>query len=178
MVIKIYVITSGFVLLCIPFPLWIDCNDDFIKLIGTIPAKLLLQLASAFRDGGLCDRSGNFFYKDHLHKSNVPVLAVAGDKDLICPIEAVHGNLSNDPSNWTLEMIVLLHIYAVYLIGLILKIDTAKLLPKHLITYKVFGDEEGPHYAHYDLVGGRQVVIFLLLFLLPILYTRIFLAMC
>ncbi|KAK1387300.1 hypothetical protein POM88_015478 [Heracleum sosnowskyi] len=45
---------------------------------GTITAKLLLQLATAFKDGGLCDRSGKFFYKDHLHKSNVPVLAVAG----------------------------------------------------------------------------------------------------
>ncbi|KAL8120798.1 uncharacterized protein LOC141724918 [Apium graveolens] len=92
----------------------------------TIPAKLLLQLATAFRDGGLCDRSGKFFYKDHLHKSNVPVLAVAGDKDLICPIEAVQ--------------------------------DTVKLIPKHLVTYKVFGVEEGPCYAHYDLVGGRQAV--------------------
>ncbi|KAK1390020.1 AB hydrolase-1 domain-containing protein [Heracleum sosnowskyi] len=92
----------------------------------TIPAKLLLQLATAFKDGGLCDRSGKFFYKDHLHKSNVPVLAVAGDKDLICPIEAVH--------------------------------DTVKLLPKNLVTYKVFGDQEGPHYAHYDLVGGQQAV--------------------
>ncbi|WOH07670.1 hypothetical protein DCAR_0727103 [Daucus carota subsp. sativus] len=92
----------------------------------TIPAKLLLQLASAFRDGGLCDRSGKFFYKDHLHKSNVPVLAIAGDKDIICPIEAVH--------------------------------DTVKLIPKNLVTYKVFGEPEGPHYAHYDLVGGRQAV--------------------
>lgn len=66
-------------------------------------------------------------------------------------------------------MIVLLHKYVVYLIGVILKIETVKLIPKHLVTCKVFGDEEGPHYAHYDLVGGQQVVIFLLLFLLPIL---------
>ncbi|KAK1394708.1 hypothetical protein POM88_013764 [Heracleum sosnowskyi] len=63
---------------------------------STIPAKLLLQLATAFKDGGLCDRSGKFFYKDHLHKSNVPVLAVAGDKDLICPIEAVHDDDEDD----------------------------------------------------------------------------------
>lgn len=92
----------------------------------TIPAKLLLQLATAFRDGGLCDRSGKFFYKDHLHKSSVHVLAIAGDTDLICPIEAVQ--------------------------------DTVKLIPKNLVTYKVFGEPEGPHYAHYDLVGGRQAV--------------------
>ncbi|KAK9276683.1 hypothetical protein L1049_006219 [Liquidambar formosana] len=92
----------------------------------TIPAKLILQLTTAFREGGLCDRSGQFFYKDHLHKSNVPVLALAGDRDLICPPEAVH--------------------------------ETAKLIPKHLVTYKVFGEPEGPHYGHYDLVGGRLAV--------------------
>ncbi|XP_048501869.1 uncharacterized protein LOC104884869 isoform X2 [Beta vulgaris subsp. vulgaris] len=57
----------------------------------TIPAKLLLQLTTAFREGGLCDRSGTFFYKDHLHKSSTPVLALAGDQDLICPPEAVYG---------------------------------------------------------------------------------------
>ncbi|KAK6122300.1 hypothetical protein DH2020_043920 [Rehmannia glutinosa] len=65
----------------------------------TIPAKLLLQLATAFREGGLRDRSGEFFYKDHLHKSEVPVLALAGDRDLICPPEAVHGLFSCPPPN-------------------------------------------------------------------------------
>ncbi|KAL0372652.1 UNVERIFIED_CONTAM: hypothetical protein Scaly_0946800 [Sesamum calycinum] len=92
----------------------------------TIPAKLLLQLTTAFREGGLRDRSGAFFYKDHLHKSNVPVLALAGDRDLICPPEAVY--------------------------------ETVKLVPEHLVTYKVFGEPNGPHYAHYDLVGGRLAV--------------------
>ncbi|OVA08135.1 hypothetical protein BVC80_1725g21 [Macleaya cordata] len=57
----------------------------------TIPAKLLLQLTTAFREGGLRDRSGTFFYKDHLQNSNVPVLALAGDFDLICPPDAVYG---------------------------------------------------------------------------------------
>ncbi|MFQ6648437.1 hypothetical protein Gotur_021229 [Gossypium turneri] len=93
----------------------------------TIPAKLLLQLTSAFREQGLCDRSGNFFFKDHLHKSTVPVLAIAGDQDLICPPEAVE--------------------------------ETVKLLPQNLVTYKIFGEHQGPHYAHYDLVGGRLVSI-------------------
>lgn len=65
-------------------------------LAGTIPAKLLLQLTTAFREGGLCDRSGRFFYKDHLHKTNVPVLALAGDQDLICPPEAVYGTIQLD----------------------------------------------------------------------------------
>ncbi|KAM7276253.1 hypothetical protein ACFE04_018119 [Oxalis oulophora] len=92
----------------------------------TIPAKLILQLTTAFREGGLRDRSGKFFYKDHLHKSNIPILAVAGDRDLICPPKAVE--------------------------------ETAKLLPENLVTYKVFGEPGGPHYAHYDLVGGRLAV--------------------
>ncbi|GER32798.1 hypothetical protein STAS_08891 [Striga asiatica] len=92
----------------------------------TIPAKLLLQLTTAFREGGLRDRSGTFFYKDHIHKSRVPVLALAGDRDLICPPEAVY--------------------------------ETVKLIPENLVTYKVFGEPNGPHYAHYDLVGGRMGV--------------------
>ena len=62
-----------------------------MTILGTIPAKLILQLTSAFKEGGLRDRSGTFYYKDHLHESTVPVLAVAGDLDLICPPEAVEG---------------------------------------------------------------------------------------
>ncbi|CAJ1977479.1 unnamed protein product [Sphenostylis stenocarpa] len=92
----------------------------------TIPAKLVLQLTTAFREHGLCNRNGTFFYKDHLHKSNTPILAIAGDQDLICPPEAVE--------------------------------ETMKLIPEHLVTYKVFGEPGGPHYAHYDLVGGRLAV--------------------
>ncbi|XP_075661138.1 uncharacterized protein LOC142630967 isoform X2 [Castanea sativa] len=91
----------------------------------TVPAKLLLQLATAFQEGGLRDRSGTFFYKDYLRKSNVPVLALAGDQDLICPPEAVY--------------------------------ETAKLIPEDFVAYKVFGEPGGPHYGHYDLVGGRMV---------------------
>ncbi|XP_051148832.1 uncharacterized protein LOC127263706 [Andrographis paniculata] len=92
----------------------------------TIPARLILQLTTAFREGGLRDRSCKFFYKDHIHKSNIPVLALAGDRDLICPPEAVY--------------------------------ETVKLIPEHLVTYKVLGEPDGPHYAHYDLVGGRMAV--------------------
>ncbi|MBA0596506.1 hypothetical protein Gorai_013323 [Gossypium raimondii] len=36
-----------------------------------------------------------------------------------------------------------------------LKPETAKLFPENLVTYKLFGEPHGPHYAHYDLVGGR-----------------------
>lgn len=89
----------------------------------TIPVKLLLQLSTAFQNGGLCNRNGTFFYKEHLKKSNIPVLALAGDQDLICPPEAVY--------------------------------ETVKMIPKHLASFKVFGEPRGPHYAHYDIVGGR-----------------------
>ncbi|MQM06119.1 hypothetical protein Taro_038940 [Colocasia esculenta] len=92
----------------------------------TIPAKLLLQLTTAFKEGGLRDRNGKFLYKDHMHKCDVPVLALAGDEDLICPPEAVY--------------------------------ETVKGIPQHMVTYKVFGRPNGPHYAHYDLVGGRLAV--------------------
>ncbi|GMH01087.1 hypothetical protein Nepgr_002926 [Nepenthes gracilis] len=94
-----------------------------LKNFCTVPAKLLLQLATAFQKGGLRDRDGTFYYKDHLHKSNVPIMALAGDQDLICPPEAVY--------------------------------ETVKVIPEHLITYKVFGEPCGPHYAHYDIVGGQ-----------------------
>ncbi|KAK1301980.1 hypothetical protein QJS10_CPB12g00459 [Acorus calamus] len=92
----------------------------------TIPSKLLLQLTSAFREGGLRNRSGKFSYKDHLHNCDVPVLAIAGDQDLICPPEAVY--------------------------------ETVKIIPQHMVTYKIFGQPNGPHYAHYDLVGGRLAI--------------------
>ncbi|GAB2223818.1 hypothetical protein Droror1_Dr00004560 [Drosera rotundifolia] len=62
----------------------------YLKNHCTVPAKLLLQLATAFEDGGLRDRNGTFFYKDHLHRSTVPVLALAGDRDLVCPPDAVY----------------------------------------------------------------------------------------
>ncbi|XP_052490144.1 uncharacterized protein LOC105791095 isoform X2 [Gossypium raimondii] len=92
----------------------------------TVPAKLLLQLATAFEEGGLRDRSGTFFYKNHLSKSNVPVLAIARDQDLICPPDAVY--------------------------------ETVKLILEPLVTYKVFGEPGGPHFAHYDIVGAQRAV--------------------
>ncbi|KAL3831089.1 hypothetical protein ACJIZ3_019891 [Penstemon smallii] len=175
--------------------------------------------------GGLRDRSGKLFYKDHLHKSNVPVLAVAGDRDLICPPEAVYGlfpnhvlvvivitlNISGSLSNSPFFGIIILSsksfnpneamLFNQYLFSDQLRIisllpgtipaklllqlttsfkegglrdrtilivflslkylisETAKLIPEHLVTYKVSGEPNGPHYAHYDLVGGRMVLI-------------------
>ncbi|EFJ14312.1 hypothetical protein SELMODRAFT_181092 [Selaginella moellendorffii] len=55
----------------------------------TVPAKLLLQLRTAFQRGGLKSRDGNVTYKNLLSKSEVPVYAIAGDADLICPPSAV-----------------------------------------------------------------------------------------
>nr|XP_043634762.1 uncharacterized protein LOC122605858 isoform X2 [Erigeron canadensis] len=72
-----------------------DLMEKFImNNFCTVPAKLLLQLTTAFQEGGLRDRSGTFFYKDHLKNIDVPVLAIAGDLDLICPPEAVYVKLT------------------------------------------------------------------------------------
>ncbi|KAG5586521.1 hypothetical protein H5410_046955 [Solanum commersonii] len=89
------------------------------------PDQMKKLMTTAFQERGLRDRSGKIFYKDHLHKSRVPVLALAGDLDQICPPEAVY--------------------------------ETVKLIPENLVKYKVFGDADGPHYAHYDLVCGRML---------------------
>eukprot|EP00252_Welwitschia_mirabilis_P011877 TRINITY_DN2639_c0_g1_i1.p1 TRINITY_DN2639_c0_g1~~TRINITY_DN2639_c0_g1_i1.p1 ORF type:complete len:528 (+),score=104.89 TRINITY_DN2639_c0_g1_i1:306-1889(+) len=55
----------------------------------TVPAKVILQLSTAFRQGGLRNRAGTIHYKDYLGRCQTPVLAIAGDEDLICPPEAV-----------------------------------------------------------------------------------------
>lgn len=44
--------------------------------------------------------------------------------------------------------------------------ETVKFVPQHFVAYKVFGEPGGPHFAHYDLVGGRLVCIYLKLLLL------------
>lgn len=76
-------------------PFMVIFKSFFVFLhLGTIPAKLLIQLTTAFREGGLRDRSGKFYYKDHLPRTSVPVLALAGDRDLICPPAAVEGILT------------------------------------------------------------------------------------
>lgn len=44
---------------------------------GTMPAKIVPPLTSAFPEGGFRNRAGTFCYKDHLHKCDVPILALA-----------------------------------------------------------------------------------------------------
>ncbi|WVZ69205.1 hypothetical protein U9M48_018028 [Paspalum notatum var. saurae] len=138
----------------------------------TVPAKVLLQLTTAFRDGGLCNRTGTFFFKEHLHKIKVPVLALAGDEDLICPPEAVYvfyyKNVQVSSGAWSSAMIIVIRMHFLIRLAeadsrnncdfLFVFAETVKLIPQHLVTYKVFGEPEGPHYAHYDLVGGRKAV--------------------
>ncbi|ESQ27799.1 hypothetical protein EUTSA_v10019203mg [Eutrema salsugineum] len=48
-----------------------------LSCLCTVPAKLLFQLATAVDQGGLRDRTGNFYYKDHISKTSVPILALA-----------------------------------------------------------------------------------------------------
>ncbi|XP_008462198.1 uncharacterized protein LOC103500486 isoform X2 [Cucumis melo] len=64
---------------------------------GSVPAKVLLQLSSVFEEGGLHDRNGTFQYKNHLRQGNIPILALAGDRDLICPPEAVYETVKEIP---------------------------------------------------------------------------------
>lgn len=86
-----------------PYPLaWIGYHvsakgmmdvELFQKLVltnfCTIPMGLLHQLRSAFESGGLKNRDGSVFYKDLLKDCEVPVMAIAGNRDLICPTSAV-----------------------------------------------------------------------------------------
>lgn len=123
-----------------------------------MPAKVVLQLTTAFREGGLCNRTGNFSYKDHLRECQTPVLALAGDKDLICPPEAVYGRACT----WLLlsaSSIAYKRIANFILVLYSHLAETVKLIPQRMVNYRVFGNPEGPHYAHYDLVGGRLVRI-------------------
>ncbi|KAH9311926.1 hypothetical protein KI387_026961 [Taxus chinensis] len=89
---------------------WLNCQvsaqdmmhpEHFKKLVlnnfCTVPAKLILQLATAFRPGGLRNRNRSIYYKDSLRKCRIPVLVIAGDKDLICPPEAVQDTAKEFP---------------------------------------------------------------------------------
>ena len=67
------------------------CFGDLYSATGTIPMELLLQLKSAFEPGGLKNRDGSVSYKELLKDCEVPVMAIAGDHDLICPTSAVIG---------------------------------------------------------------------------------------
>lgn len=63
----------------------------------TIPVKLLLQLASVFRPGGLRNRDGTVEYRKGLEDCATPILALAGNADLICPAIAVTETLKCMP---------------------------------------------------------------------------------
>ena len=57
--------------------------------------KLLYHLTTAFQPGGLKNRDGSVVYKDLLKSCKVPVMAIAGDRDMICPPPAVVGKVLN-----------------------------------------------------------------------------------
>lgn len=90
----------------------------------TIPVKLLLQLATLFYGSGLKNRDGTVQYIKGLRDCQVPLLALAGDQDWICPPKAVT--------------------------------ETVKLFPEGIVTYRLFGGENGRSYSHYDLLAGRH----------------------
>lgn len=96
-VIEIFILKSSFPEVSVV--LWNFIRLDIFIFAGTVPAKVLLQLTTAFREGGLCNRTATFYYKNHLQNCSVPVLALAGDQDLICPPEAVYGK---DDFSWRL----------------------------------------------------------------------------
>ncbi|WZZ06859.1 hypothetical protein YC2023_092780 [Brassica napus] len=64
-----------------------------------VPAKLLYQLATSVDKGGLRDRTGSFYYKDHISTTNVPILALAGDWDIVCPPDAVYETVKLIPEH-------------------------------------------------------------------------------
>lgn len=68
--------------------------SDLDSATGTIPMRLLHQLKSAFVPGGLKNRDGSVSYKELLKDCEVPVMAIAGDRDLICPPSAVIGEIA------------------------------------------------------------------------------------
>ncbi|XP_023643197.1 uncharacterized protein LOC17895420 [Capsella rubella] len=70
-----------------------------LNSLSTVPVKLLLQLTTVVNQGGLRDRTGTFYYKDHISKTNVPILALAGDWDIICPPDAVYDTVKLIPEH-------------------------------------------------------------------------------
>lgn len=87
----------------------------------------------------------------------MPVLAIAGDRDLICPPEAVFGIVSVNMAFCLLICTNLEGLFLLFVAVMSSCAETVKLFPKNLVSYKVFGEPSGPHYAHYDLVGGPEV---------------------
>jgi fermentation-respiration switch protein FrsA (DUF1100 family) len=64
----------------------------FRKLVATnfspAPVPLLMQLSSLFEEGGLRSQCDSLTYLEGLAESKVPVLAVVGDRDRQCSLEA------------------------------------------------------------------------------------------
>ncbi|KAL3692264.1 hypothetical protein R1sor_005915 [Riccia sorocarpa] len=74
-------------------------NKLILNNFGTIPVKLLYHLSTVFQPGGLRSRDGSIRYKENISKCDVPVLALAADKDLICPPVAVLDTVEEFPKD-------------------------------------------------------------------------------
>ncbi|KAL2603137.1 hypothetical protein R1flu_003930 [Riccia fluitans] len=74
-------------------------NKLVLNNFGTIPVKLLFHLSTVFQPGGLQNRDGSISYKENICKCDVPVLALAADKDLICPPIAVLDTVEEFPKD-------------------------------------------------------------------------------
>ncbi|RVX18046.1 hypothetical protein CK203_004412 [Vitis vinifera] len=78
------------------------------------------------------------------------------DRDGVCPPEAVYGRIIIDiisaSSISKLSSNIVFVSFPVF--DVFNEAETVKHIPGNLVTYKVFGEPDGPHYGHYDLVGG------------------------
>jgi pimeloyl-ACP methyl ester carboxylesterase len=92
-----------------------------------ISSPVLHQLATTFTPGGLQWKDDTTRYMDQLGLSDVPVLALAGDRDLQCPVELVERPIAQ------------------------LKKQGSKVQ----VFGKEHGCHE--HYGHFDLLLGRHV---------------------
>jgi pimeloyl-ACP methyl ester carboxylesterase len=91
-----------------------------------VSAPVMLQLASAMREGGLTSADGRTSYRAGLAQARVPVLAIGGDRDAQAPPDAVTSTLSALGSPHK----------AVRIFG-----------PEH---------GHADHYGHFDLLIGRR----------------------
>lgn len=64
------------------------CRKLLANNAHAISTSVLMQLSTALKPGGLRWKDDSVKYLDGLSQTNVPVLALVGDQDLQCPLEA------------------------------------------------------------------------------------------
>jgi hypothetical protein len=116
------------------FSLWCANMDPvlirlhYANTLHTISSPVLLQLSTAFEDGGFHSWQGAEDYGQLATRSRVPTLFLAADRDRQCPVEACRRTYAR----------------------------LAQGCPRHRLV--VFGKEAGQqeHYGHFDLVSGER----------------------